>query len=199
MSDIKFTVNVDEYLSLNKYEVDESMHTSSSSTIRPTPSSTSDSRVPCSAGQARRGRQQVLRLCRLPQSAAPAVLLAAIPLSRNGKIRSLPWAWNTVSAKTLAFSASCTKPAGKCRRAFVSAGHTWAWASGAHARQGTNAAIAFRSFVSEACFTLQSTDVAILRLAVSRFGSAVHALKGDVDAFYPHARGLPRGVCAPKR
>lgn len=69
--------------------------------------------------------------------------------------------------RRLRFSASCTKPAGKCRRAFFVSAGTHGRGQAVLMRQGTNAAIAFRSFVSEACFTLQSTDVAILRLAVS--------------------------------
>ena len=69
--------------------------------------------------------------------------------------------------RRLRFSASCTKPAGKCRRAFFVSAGTHGRGQAVLMRQGTNAAIAFRSFVSEACFTLQSTDVAILRLAAS--------------------------------
>ena len=103
MSDIKFTVNVDEYLSLNKYEVDES--NAHIELVDDPSDAESTSLFACALQRCTSATRTATSPSTMPaaSSAAPAVLLAAIPLSRNGKIRSLPWAWNTVSAKTLAF------------------------------------------------------------------------------------------------
>ena len=168
MSDIKFTVNVDEYLSLNKYEVDESMHTSSSST-HPSDAEFDKLIRVCPAALYKRDEDGnksfdyagCLRRCGTCRVACGDTIIKkwenpqpTMGVEYRFRLRRLRLAHPIRSPPANADGLS------------VSAGTHGRGASGAHARQGTNAAIAFRSFVSEACFTLQSTDVAILRLAV---------------------------------
>ena len=93
MSDIKFTVNVDEYLSLNKYEVDES---NAHIELVEDPSDEEFDKLRCTS---------VTRMARslsttpAAWNAVPAASLVATPSSRSGKTRSLPWVWSTASAK----------------------------------------------------------------------------------------------------
>ena len=107
MSDIKFTVNVDEYLSLNKYEVDES---NAHIELVEDPSDEEFDKLilVCPAALYKRdedGKKPALAAFAGPKNtpaawnAAPAASLAATPSSRSGKTHSLPWVWSTASAK----------------------------------------------------------------------------------------------------
>ena len=100
MSDIKFTVNVDEYLSLNKYEVDES---NAHIELVDDPSDEEFDKLilVCPAALYKRDEDGKGCCSTTPAAwnAVPAASLVATPSSRSGKTRSLPWAWSTASAK----------------------------------------------------------------------------------------------------
>ena len=164
MSDIKFTVNVDEYLSLNKYEVDES-----------------NAHIELVDDPSDAEFDKLIRVC-------PAALYKR---DEDGN-KSFDYA-------------GCLE-CGTCR---VACGDTIIkkWENpqptmGVGKRcscvkaptRPLRFAASFQKHASR--FKVPTWPYCVLQ---SRFGSAVHALKGDADAFYPHARGLPRGVCAPKQ
>lgn len=66
MSRLDYTVNVDEYLALNKYEVDEeSAHIELAEDQDPAEFDQAHHGMPGGVVQARRGRQRLLRLRRL--------------------------------------------------------------------------------------------------------------------------------------
>ena len=80
MSEIKLTVNVDEYLSLNKYEVDES-----------------NAHIELVDDPSDEEFDKLILVC-------PAALYKRDE-DGSGKTRSLPWVWSTASAKPSAYIA----------------------------------------------------------------------------------------------
>ena len=93
MSDIKFTVNVDEYLSLNKYEVDES--NAHIELVEDPSDEEFDKLILVCPLRCTSVTRMARSLSTTPAAwnAAPAASLVAIPSSRSGKTRSLPWVW----------------------------------------------------------------------------------------------------------